>query len=439
MNHALEALLNWLFDEDPIAAQDVEDRTRLLLLDTVGCYIAGQDKPAVQQIAERYTALDQGSILLPGLETPVSTSTATFLIATGACWDEACEGLARAHGRPGLHAIPPALAIGLAQNQDLGALLRAIVTGYEVGGRMGEALRILPGMHVDGSWGALGAAAAAARALGGDAQTCVTAIETVACQIPFSLYSPVASGKTARNTYPGHGAVLGLLAGISANSTVDSPPGALDDYLRIALRSSEDGTKLAPPGEYYLLEGYLKPHAAVRHVHYGAECAMAWRTQHGADTESISKIVLKIYDEAQRYCGNRAPKSAIQAQFSLTHGLARALVAGDLGPATYTAEAMNDPEIVRLEALIELETDADLTAAEARGATLTVDCAGAQSSVSVTSIPGDPDRPISADETQLKFMYYTTPIIGASKAERLADAILDDSKEAPLRDIFGSG
>lgn len=439
MNDALKELVHWLFESDPLAATGVEERTRLLLLDTIGCYIAGQDKPAVMQIAERYTALDQGAIRLPGLDVPLSASAATFLIATGACWDEACEGLARAHGRPGLHAIPPALAIGLADNLELGSLLRAIVTGYEVGGRMGETLRILPGMHVDGSWGALGAAAAAARALGGDATTCRTAVETVACQIPFSLYAPVASGKTARNTYPGHGAQLGLLAGLSAISEVDSPPGALDDYLRIALRGEDGGIRIAPPGDYYLLEGYLKPHAAVRHVHYGAECAMAWRAQHGTDTASISRIVLKIYDEAQRYCGNRAPKTAIQAQFSLTHGLARTLVAGDLGPAAYTKEAMSDPEVARLEALIELETDAELTVAEARGATLFVVRAGEESETSVTRIPGDPGHPIGEAETREKFLSYASPIIGAPGAERLAENILGEAHEARLRDVFTIG
>ncbi len=395
MRDALVDLLRWLYEDDPLA--DAEDRARLLLLDTLGCYIAGQAKPEPSVLAKRFAELEPGSLSLPGHDAPLTVSAATFMLAVGACWDEACEGLARAHGRPGLHAIPPAVAIGLAKDLDLGAVLRAIVAGYETGGRMGEALRIKPGMHVDGAWGALGAAASAARALGGDSAACVAAVEFVACQVPFSLYAPVADGKTARNTYVGHGATLGLAAGLAALSGVGSPPDALADYFKIALDGGSEPPELAPPGPLYLLEGYLKPHAAVRHVHYGAECALDWRRAHGVDTRNIEAITLRIYDEARRYCGNRAPRTAIQAQFSLTHGLARTLVAGDLGPAAYTEAGLNDPEVRRLEALIVLEIDEDMTRTETRGATLTIQTGHARTSASVTTIPGDPGRPFGAD------------------------------------------
>lgn len=436
MHDELIDLLHWLFNDDPLGIPDADHRARLLLLDTLGCYIAGQNKPAVTKIAQGFAALDAGPVKLPGLAPSVSTSAATFLLATGACWDEACEGLARAHGRPGLHALPPAVAIGLNNGLSLGATLRALVTGYEVGGRMGEALRIRAGMHVDGSWGALGAAASSARALGGNAKVSETAIETVACQIPFSLYAPVADGKTARNTYPGHGATLGLLAGISALSGVDSPANALEDYFHIALNGAPDSLTLASPGTLLLLEGYLKPHAAVRHVHYGAECALLWREQHGTDTHAIEKVTLKIYDEARRYCGNRAPKTAIQAQFSLTHGLARTLVAGDLGPETYTDHAMNDTEVIRLEALTGLETDNALTEAEQRGATLTIERNGTQSSVSVSSILGDPGNPFGEDAVRGKFLRYAGPIIGDEKAEALAESILLAREDTPLNNVL---
>ena len=47
---------------------------------------------------------------------------------------------------------------------------------------------------------------------------------------------------------------------------------------------------------------------------------------------------------------------AIQAQFSLTYGLARMLLTGDLGPDSYTDAALADPEVQRLERLIDVRT-----------------------------------------------------------------------------------
>ena len=42
-----------------------------------------------------------------------------------------------------------------------------------------------------------------------------------------------------------------------------------------------------------------------------------------------------------QYCGNRAPRTAIQAQFSLSYAIAAALVLGDLGPNAY--DDLGDP------------------------------------------------------------------------------------------------
>ena len=96
MRAALADLLQWLFDDDPLAETD--HRARLLLLDTLGCAIAGQSKPEPSALARRFADLESGTVALPGLDTPLTVSAATFMLAVGACWDEACEGLARGHG-----------------------------------------------------------------------------------------------------------------------------------------------------------------------------------------------------------------------------------------------------------------------------------------------------------------------------------------------------
>ena len=47
--------------------------------------------------------------------------------------------------------------------------------------------------------------------------------------------------------------------------------------------------------------------------------------------------------------------SAIQAQFSLSFGLAWAAVHGGLGPDAYTVTALQDSDVCRLEALAEMQ------------------------------------------------------------------------------------
>ena len=90
---------------------------QLLLLDTLACAAAGMSAPEVRHLAETMVQRAPGPTRLPGLSGGVGALEGTFLLTMAACWDEACEGLARAHGRPGLHAVPAAAVLGSGTDQ----------------------------------------------------------------------------------------------------------------------------------------------------------------------------------------------------------------------------------------------------------------------------------------------------------------------------------
>uniref|UniRef100_UPI001F3A6290 MmgE/PrpD family protein n=1 Tax=Falsiroseomonas oryziterrae TaxID=2911368 RepID=UPI001F3A6290 len=304
--------------------------------------------------------------------------------------------------------------------------LAAFALGYEVAARAGEAWRIKPAMHVDGSWHSLGAAAGAARLAGLDAEGIARAVRLVACQVPFSLYAPIAAGMDGRNSYPAHATLLGSLAAASAAAGMDAPEDGFDTARAIALGHSEPAAT-ERPGTWLLEEAYLKPFAGVRHAHYAVAAALALR---GRVSPMPARIVLATYAEALRYAGNRAPRAAIAAQFSLSWAVAAALVQGDLGPAAYTDAALADLRLRDIEARVELVEDAALTAAGKRGATLTVD----GKSASVTGVTGDPDRPMTEAEALAKFARFAGPTIGDAGVARAIAALLDDG---PAEGLFG--
>ena len=163
ISQSMHRTVTWLWSADPFSDPSRELKLRELFLDTLGCAIAGFAKAEVAQTAASLARTDGGPVSLPGTASPLSAGGAAYAFALAACWDEACEGLARAHGRPGLHAIPPALALGIANRETLREVLTGAVRGYEMAARLGERMRIQPGMHVDGTWGTFGATAAAPR------------------------------------------------------------------------------------------------------------------------------------------------------------------------------------------------------------------------------------------------------------------------------------
>jgi 2-methylcitrate dehydratase PrpD len=144
---------------------------------------------------------------------------------------------------------------------------------------------------------------------------------------------------------------------------------------------------------------------------------------------------LSIYGEALTYCGNREPVTPIQAQFSLSYGLASALVRGDLGPEAYDANALRDSEVRRLEALVSLVEDPVLTRNNKRAATLTVTTKKSRETITASQVPGDPDFPLTTAWVEAKFLRYSTPIIGADRAAEIASAVLNEPLSTPLNGI----
>lgn len=404
-------------------------QARRLLLDTLGCALAGRRADEVQQLETGFSRLDPGAFCFPEGK-GMAMHGATQVLAMAATWDEACEGHALAHGRPGVPLVAALLPLGLQLGASLGAFTDAFVLGYEIGARAGAWLRIRSGMHVDANWPALGVAAGVARLMGLPAAGIMQAVNIAACQLPTSLYLPVVAGRTARNTYLAHSAVLGLQAAFASAAGVDAPHDALAHYASTYATAAPQ--PLPAPMTMLLLDAYFKPFAAVRHVHYGAVAALRIREQLHSGTQDIRSIVLTVYEEATVYCGNRAPLTPIQAQFSLSFGVAAMLRFGNIDPPVYAAAHFNDPELRRLEALVVLQVDPDLTMRGQRGATLLVQSESGLLQESVDSIAGDASHPLDRAALCEKFQRYAAHSVSSRDAMEFCTALLDSHPDIEL-------
>jgi 2-methylcitrate dehydratase PrpD len=410
--------------DGPVPGAAAAGKARLLLADSLGCMLAGLGHARPRAFAGALAAALPGAIRLPGVAPGLAPGAAAAVLAAAMCWDEANDGLARAHGRPGLAVAPLCIAALAEGRATLGAALAAYALGYEVAARAGEAWRIRPGMHVDGAWHALGAAAAATRLAGGDAAAAARAARLAGCQVPFAMYAPIAAGLDGRNSYPAHAVLLGTLCAAAAMAGMDAPAAGFAEARGLALGHAGPAA-VAPPGDWLIEEAYIKPFAGVRHAHYAAAAAIELRAAAGAPGR-IAAVTLATYAEALRYAGNRAPGSAIAAQFSLSWAVAAALAQGDLGPAAYADAALADPALRRIEALVALEEDAALTRAGRRGATLGVTLTdGRMLRARADRVPGDPDLPMSGAAVRAKMLRFAAPVVGGGVARAALDLLLD--------------
>lgn len=431
MDGLLELILSLHQGSQPLP-EPVQAQARRLCLDTWACVLAGRQDPTVVTLEHTLSRQDSGRVCFPkgpGL----SAGSSALLAATAACWDEACEGHAGAHGRPGVAVF--AALFPLAHQYRLEDWLRAYTLGYEVGARAGSMLRIRTGMHVDGNWPALGAAAAVACLMGLTPTHIVQAVNAAACQLPMSLYWPVRHGANIRNTYLGHSAQLGHMAAMTTASGLQAPSDASSAYAQVALGLEH----LQWPGfdHYEMMSAYIKPFAAVRHVHYGATCAHVLRTR--LDPARIRTIRLRIYQEAVTYCGNRAPTVPLQAQFSLSFGLAAMMTHGRLDPSVYQPPLFNDPLLHQLESQVEIEVDAEWSARGQRGACLHITTDDGQTHThEVTAVAGDANCPLSDEALINKYLAYAVPTLGQDLAKQHLQFWLEGSTNRPMSDIFPS-
>jgi 2-methylcitrate dehydratase PrpD len=211
------------------------------------------------------------------------------------------------------------------------------------------------------------------------------------------------------------------------------PLGALEEARRRVLDSPSDAST-ARPGEWTILNGYLKPFAGVRHTHYTVDACLRLRQAPEFSLDKITAVTVQTYPEAVQYCGNRAPRTAIQAQFSLSYAAAAALVLGDLGPDAYAN--VDDSTVTRLERCVVITPE---PSRRQRNATVTIEMSDKTLSDDAESVVGDPANPMSKDQAVAKFRRYVEPSLGAQRTTLLVDLFLDGNLSLSARQCLALG
>ncbi len=380
----------------------VQRRLSTLLRDFAAVCAAGRATETARIAAEYASAQhpgDEATGLLDG----------RLLSATGAAWANGVlanaldfdDGHRLAKGHPGANVIPAALAVAEARGAGREELLGAIAVGYEIAIRAGIALHERSAeYHASGAWGALGAAAAAARLLELDRARTQDALGLAEYHAPLSpIMRSVADPAMTKDA-------CGIGASIGASSALLAERGFT------ALASSLLSDDAAAPGERWrVLEVYVKKFPCCRWSHPAIEAALALRREHALEPGQISSVRVTSFSAAAAL-SSRHPTSTEEAQYSLVWPVAAALSRGRFAVDEVLMPAFEDPLAVRLEALVEVEVDPGFDQAfpARRLSRVSVECAGQDYRSDVTEAPGDPEDPAWEEIVQAKFERYASPV-----------------------------
>jgi 2-methylcitrate dehydratase PrpD len=183
--------------------------------------------------------------------------------------------------------------------------------------------------------------------------------------------------------------------------------------------------------DYLMVETAYKPITSPWPAHAPLE-AFGWLIdQHRLEPGQIASIEVGTSSQAMKNIQTiKAPRDIMEAQYSLVHGLAVRLFRGGNRFADYRAEDLSDPRFADLSRKVTITVDPvcdeERLRLNNRSAVVTVTTTdGRRLGKRVQFSKGHPRNPLSDEEMTAKFMQATAPLLGRSRAERMAAAVWD--------------
>ncbi|MBI4590057.1 MAG: MmgE/PrpD family protein [Candidatus Rokubacteria bacterium] len=435
----------------------VIDAARLCLLDALGCGIGGSAHPAIRSMLDalRPPAVDPAALGATlwgtGLRAP-----ATMAALLNGCmahvlnFDDAHK---ESMGHPGTVVVPAALAAAELAGATGASLLEAIVAGYEallrVGVGVGVASHRERGWYATGSLGPFGAAAAAGRLLGLDADGIACAMGLAGAQAS-GLWAFVADGSLANVVYPGRAAELGLEAALLARAGLPGPRRVLEAEDGGFLRAMSDGSEptriLEGLGERFLVTDVsLKPYPCSRTTHAPIDASLSLRARWTAPgwLDGLHQVVVHTYPVAKRQADIPRPETPWVATLSIPYTVAIALAEGPVTSKHFSPPYLEDDRVRRLVSKVAVRVDDEIAARFPGKWSCRVELVwtdGRRASETVDAARGDPLDPMSPAEVRAKFASLTEGLLGEAAREGIV-AIVDDLESRkdlrPLATLLG--
>jgi 2-methylcitrate dehydratase PrpD len=404
-----------------------------LLLDLLGVALAGSRQPSSQSAAAAALAL--GS---PGLACVIGTGQ-----RTSAPWAALANGAA-AHAvelddvttesslHPGVAVTPAAVALAQELQSPPPRLMEAIVAGYEVTMRVGNALNpasaYARGFHPTGVAGVFGAAMAACHLLELDVGQRAMALGIAGTMASGSL-EYLADGAWTKRLNAGWAGHAGITAAYFARAGFVGPLSVFEGRLGVLHAYSDAGlpdrllTDLGQPLQ--VMRVSIKPYACCRYNHGLIDCMLQLRPQ--LDLADVARVRLGVLSGGAVLVADpieqkRAPVGIVDAQFSAPYAAAAALVFGTGDISAYSAEQLSDANVRTLMSVTDCYRDESLDAEYPRRwpAAASIHLKdGRVLSTRVEYATGEPENPVAREALIAKFVSLAERPDAEALAKRL--------------------
>lgn len=399
--------------------EHVFDAARMCLVDWFGVAIAARDEGAAQVV--RKVAGDRKGTSQVLFGDPAEETYAALINGTMAH----CLDFDDTHVGSLAHLSGPTwaatLAVGTATNSSPETILRAFITGFEVGARIGgngfgEALNTRT-LHSTGFCGCFAAAAAASVLHGlsvGEAMNALGAAATQASGLTGSF------GTMAKPFHAGKAAFNGVLSSQLAKAGFTAAHNLIESGSGMSPALIQDGSRAIPSmtfeaDDWELLRNTFKPYASCLLTHPVIDSARKARQQIAG--HAIAAITVNVHPMAVQLAGNPAPQTALQGKFSTAYCAALALNGHMAAAPDFSPERLGDPALRALVSKVTLNIVPEM---EKTAASMTVTLADGRTISTDTPLAlGNPGNPMQWSDLEAKFTGLTEPVLGKASAAKV--------------------
>jgi 2-methylcitrate dehydratase PrpD len=347
-------LATWMAETEPLAKGRALTLARNAMIDIVGCIIAGGPDEVTRRTFNAVRDLGAGPASVVDHAEKLPAPHAALVNGAAA---HALDFDDNYHGNCG-HAtavLAPAL-LALAEERNAGgeAVLDAYIVGLEAMQVVGTGVNIAhyeKGWHTTCTIGVIGAAGAAARLAGLDADGIQRALSL---GFSHASGSKVQFGTMAKPFHAGMAAKNALMAARYAEARItavgeplDSPWGFRDLYIGndASPGYTDAAAQLDPPLAIERFGLKVKVHPDCASTHCAVDGVLDVMAEHGLnadDIDTVETIVNKISFDNLMF---PEPQSEMEARFSMEYAIALAVIKGVLKLADFRPDAIGDAAV----------------------------------------------------------------------------------------------
>nr|WP_298104207.1 MmgE/PrpD family protein [uncultured Shinella sp.] len=424
---------------------EVAKRAKLLIADLVGSIVRASKEsdstPSILAMVRKLGLGGQGDANVFGLQQGYAPSVAALLNgAFGHSLD-----FDDTHASSSLHPSAPVVSAAFAAAQLTGAsgkaLIAAVVAGYEVCCRLGNALdptaHYARGFHPTATAGVFGAAAAVGNLYALDPKRIESAYGVAASQAAGSLQFLV-NGAWNKRFQVGAAAMNGVIAAtlaregfLGSSQAVEGKHGFLQGYSDGALpEKAIDGLGTT----YETMRIGVKPYPSCRYTHAAIDGILALRKENAISPQSVQAVEIGLHRNGITLTGapldeKRHPRSVVEGQFSMPFTAAVALLKGEFGWDDYSllGHADVDAMATRIAVIRDVRLEG-LT--HPFGAYVRIRTDAGDFDRHIVDPRGEPENFPTEEDFRDKFVMLAGPVLGHGQAEELFTRIanLDNLK-----------